>query len=181
MWPFNRKKKKQLRELKEVSSAFAIIGEMNRRGLIHWQVKDKLLLIEESLALLQLSQGEKGFRKFLEQVAQWQNYQLISETYDRQRINVEAKAVREAESVPGKVLTADDIQRIRLNARNSLQFIDPDEIKSLITEFDIMVIRATARSVNEATEENGQLLALGHYDGKQLEMAMYDDIKDTLT
>ncbi len=180
MWPFNRKKKKQLRELKEVSSAFAIIGEMNRRGLIHWQVKDKLLLIEESLALLQLAQGEKGFRKFLEQVAQWQNYQLISETYDRQRINAETKAVREAENVSGKVLTADDIQRIRLNARNSLQFIDPDEIKSLITEFDIMVIRATARSADEATEENGQLLALGHYDGKQLEMAMYDDIKNTL-
>lgn len=180
MWPFNRKKKKQLRELKEVSSVFAIIGEMNRRGLIHWQVKDKLLLIEESLALLQLAQGEKGFRKFLEQVAQWQNYQLISETYDRQRINAETKAVREAENVSGKVLTADDIQRIRLNARNSLQFIDPDEIKSLITEFDIMVIRATARSADEATEENGQLLALGHYDGKQLEMAMYDDIKNTL-
>ena len=180
MWPFNRKKKKQLRELKEVSSAFAIIGEMNRRGLIHWQVKDKLLLIEESLALLQLAQGEKGFRKFLEQVAQWQNYQLISETYDRQRINAEAKAVREAESVPGKVLTADDIQRIRLNARNTLQFIDPDEIKSLITEFDIMVIRAAARSADEAVEENGQLLALGHYDGKQLEMAMYDDIKNAL-
>lgn len=180
MWPFNRKKKKQLRELKEVSSAFAIIGEMNRRGLIHWQVKDKLLLIEESLALLQLAQGEKGFRKFLEQVAQWQNYQLISETYDRQRINAETKAVREAENVSGKVLTADDIQRIRLNARNSLQFIDPDEIKSLITEFDIMVFRATARSADEATEENGQLLALGHYNGKQLEMAMYDDIKNTL-
>ncbi len=180
MWPFNRKKKKQLRELKEVSSAFAIIGEMNRRGLIHWQVKDKLLLIEESLALLQLAQGEKGFRKFLEQVAQWQNYQLISETYDRQRINAETKAVREAENVSGKVLTADDIQRIRLNARNTLQFIDPDEIKSLITEFDIMVIRATARSADEAAEESDQLLALGHYDGKQLEMAMYDDIKNTL-
>ncbi len=180
MWPFNRKKKKQLRELKETSTAFAIISEMNRRGLIHWQVKDKILLIEESLALIQLAQGEKGFRKFLELLAQWQNYQLISDAYDHQRINVETKAVREAESVAGRVLTADDIQRIRLNARDSLQIIDPEEIKSLITEFDIMIIRAAAQSAAEATESNGLLLAVGHYDGTKLEMAMFEDIKDTL-
>ena len=30
------------------------------------------------------------------------------------------------------------------------------------------------------TEENGQLLAVGHYDGEKLEMAMYDEVKSSL-
>ena len=47
MWnPFKRKNKK-LRELRQFSTAFAILTELSRRGLIHWQVKDKMLLIEE--------------------------------------------------------------------------------------------------------------------------------------
>ena len=37
-----------------------------------------------------------------------------------------------------------------------------------------------ATSVNQATESNGQLLAVGHYDGEKVEMAMYDDIKHNL-
>lgn len=182
MWPFRRRKnKQQLRELSKLSTAFAILGEFNRRGLLHWQAKDKILLIEESLALVELSQGEQAFRRFLEQAAQWQNYQLISEAYERQRIDIEAKAVREAEAKEGKVITAADIQRIRLNARNDMHTIDPNKLKSLIKEFDIMVIRASATSSASATQENGQLLAVGHYDGDKLEMAMYEDVKSELT
>lgn len=182
MWLFKKSKnKKQLRELNNLSAAFAIIGEMNRRGLIHWQVKDKMLLIEESLAIVELQQGEQGFRRFLEHAAQWQNYQLLQEAYEQQRIDVETKAVREAESKEGRVLTNADIQRIRLNARSNMHTIDPDSLKSLIKEFDIMVIRATAISAESATQENGLLLAVGHYDGEKLEMAMYDDVKDVLT
>jgi len=182
MWPFKKSKnKKQLRELNNLSAAFAIVGEMERRGLIHWQVKDKMLLIEESLAIVELSQGEDGFRRFLEQVAAWQNYQLLQEAYEQQRISVESQAVREAEQKVGRVLTNADIQRIRLNARNDMQLIEPDKMKNLIKEFDIMVIRATAISADTATESNGQLLAVGHFDGEKLEMAMYDDVKDVLT
>ena len=182
MWPFSKnKKKQQLRELNNLSTAFAIIGEMNRRGLLHWQVKDKTLLIEESLAIVELAQGEQGFRRFLEHVAQWQNYQLISEAYEQQRIDIEAKAVREAENKLGKVLTKYDIERIRQNARNDMQTIDPNQLSGLIKDFDIMIIRAKAQSEATATQENGLLLAVGHYDGEKLEMAMYDDVKSVLT
>ena len=59
--------------------------------------------------------------------------------------------------------------------------IDPNKLKSLIKEFDIMVIRASATSSASATQENGQLLAVGHYDGDKLEMAMYEDVKSELT
>lgn len=181
MWNiFKRKKKKQLKELNQLSQAFAIITEFGRRGLIHWQVKDKILLIEESLAVVQMAQGEEAFKRFLNHAANWQNFRLIRDAYDQTRIDFEAQAVREAQQKEGNLSKA-DIQRIRQNARSRLGVIPVELLPGLIKEFDIMVIRANAPSTKAATEENGQLLALGHYDGKQVEMAMYDDIKHNLT
>ena len=183
-WPFKRKNKHQsklLKELGDVSEAFAIVEKFNRCGLIHWQAKDKVLLIEESLATIALAQGEKGFRRFLGNTAQWQNFQLLTEAYEQQkRIAIEAQAVRDANNKWGKILTPADIQRIRQQARNEMIMIDPHKLKNLIREFDIMIIRADAQSGEHTTQENGQLLALGHYDGKKLEMAMYDDVKAML-
>lgn len=179
MWKiFKRKKNKQLKELNQLTTAFAIINEFNRRGLVHWQTKDKILLIEESLAVLQLAQGEEGFRNFLDHAALWQNYQLIRDAYEAKRIEIETKAVREAQKQVGN-LTNTDIQRIRQNARAKMDMIPPEKL-DMIREFDIMVIRANAISPQTAKEENGQLLALGHYDGSKVEMAMYDDIKHNL-
>jgi len=180
MWNiFKRKKKKQMKELTQLSQAFAIITEFNRRGLIHWQTKDKILLIEESLAVVQMAQGEERFRNFLNHVANWQNFRLIRDAYDQARIDLEAKAVREAQKKEGNLSKA-GIQRIRQNARSRMDVIPTEQLPGLIREFDIMIIRANAISPQTAKEENGQLLALGHFDGKQVEMAMYDDIKHNL-
>lgn len=180
MWNiFKRKKKKQLKELTQLSQAFAIITEFNRRGLIHWQTKDKILLIEESLAVVQMAQGEERFRNFLNHAANWQNFRLIRDAYDQARVDFEAQAVREAQQKEGNLSKA-DIQRIRQNARSRMDVIPTEQLPGLIREFDIMIIRANAISPQTAKEENGQLLALGHFDGKQVEMAMYDDIKHNL-
>ena len=180
MWNiFKRKKKKQLKELTQLSQAFAIITEFNRRGLIHWQTKDKILLIEESLAVVQMAQGEERFRNFLNHAANWQNFRLIRDAYDQTRVDFEVQAVREAQQKEGNLSKA-DIQRIRQNARSRMDVIPTEQLPGLIREFDIMIIRANAISPQTAKEENGQLLALGHFDGKQVEMAMYDDIKHNL-
>ena len=80
------KKNKQLKELQALSASFAILDEFARRGILHYHAtvpagspagkKHGSLLIEESLATIQLVQGAEAFRHFLEQVAQWQNYRL---------------------------------------------------------------------------------------------------------
>ena len=69
--------------------------------------------------------------------------------------------------------------RIRQEARENMPML-PIEQLDYIKEFDIFVVRAGAPSVQDATEESGQLLALGHYDGKKVEMALYEDIKYNL-
>lgn len=183
---------KQIKKLNALVTQFAILGEFSRRGLLHYHKGDSnggTLLIEESLATIKLAEGEKGFKHFLTQVSQWQNYQLLQEAYDAHRIDIEAKAVREARKKYA-CLTKADIQRIRQNARDNMSELDHATILgSNPLEFDLFIIRANAPSAEEALNslpegegsgDAGQLLALGHWDGNTLEMALYDDIKHNL-
>lgn len=175
MWnPFKRKNK-HLKELHDLAQMNAILEKLSRRGLIFWREKDNILLIEECFVVLKSAEGREGFLKFLKQVAVWQNAKLINEAYEAHRINVETAAVRTAQNQFAN-LTKADIQRIRQEARVNMPEL-PIEKLDYIKEFDIFVVRSNVLSAKEATEEGGQLLALGHYDGEKVEMAMYDDIK----
>lgn len=181
--PFRKKskgKKARMRESANVSEAFAIIDKFSRFNFIFWQVKNRMLLIEESLALVELGLGADKFKDFLKKVCAWQNFKLINEAYEQRRIEIEAAAVRSAQEKSEKPLSDADILRIRQHSRTFMEQIPLDHLPGLIREFDILVIRASATSADSATEENGQLLAVGHYDGEKLEMAMYDDVKSSL-
>lgn len=199
------KKKNQFKSLRDYVATFAILDEFASRGIIHYHAtvptgspggakRGGSLLIEESLATLKLAEGAEGFKHFLEQVTAWQNYKLLQDAYETHRIDTEAKAVRDAKALllregRGGSLSKTDIQRIRQNARTNMEPIATvtDGFPS-VQEFDLFIIRATAPSAEEALNSlpreagrgSGQLLALGHWDGKNLEMALYDDIKNNL-
>ena len=181
--PFRKKgkgKKARMRESAKVLEAFAIIEDFSRGNLIFWQVKNRMLLIREPLALFELGLGADKFKDFLKTVCDWQNFKLISEAYEQKRIEIEAAAVRKAQEESGAPMTDADVLRIRQHARSSMEQIPLEQLPNLIREFDILIIRESAPSADTATEENGQLLAIGHYDGEKLEMAMYDDVKSSL-
>ena len=181
MWnPFKRfgKKKQMFKELKDIAFVISVFDKFERIGFITWRQKDKILIIEESLTLMKLAEGKKGFQTFLNQAALWQNERIISEAYETRRINVETDAVRKAQKDYAN-LTKADIHRIRQEARENMTMIPPKQL-DCIKEFDIFVVRANTPSAQDATAESGQLLALGHYDGEKVEMAMYDDIKHNL-
>lgn len=182
MWnPFKRnREKKATKMLKNISSLYGSFKKWERAGLFHWQVKGKTLLLEQSFAISVMSQGEKTFKKFLELLAQFKNAELVNDAYDQQRIELETAAVRKAQEQTKTKLTDIDIQRIRQNAREDMQHIDMKSIMDAIHEFDIMIIRSNAISSADATQEGGQLVAVGHFDGKKVEMAMWDEIKDDL-
>ena len=179
MWNLlKNKKKKTEKELRDLSAVFSILDEFEKRGVIHWQRKNKVLLIEEVLGTLKVAEGRDGFLRFLNQVSMWQNHRLLAEAYESLRLKVETEAVRKARA-QFAMLTKADMQRIRQNARENMEMIPPERL-DCIKEFDIFVVRANAPSAQEATEESGQLLALGHFDGEKVEMAMYDEIKHNL-
>lgn len=175
MWNPFRSKNKKLKELQDLAAMTAIFEKLSRREVIFWRKRDNILIIEEYFAMLKLAEGREGFLKFLNQVATWQNNILIQESYAARSLTFETEAVRKAQR-QFTSLTKADIQRIRQNARDNMPVI-PIEQLDCIKEFDIFVVRASAPSAQDATEENGQLLALGHYDGEKVEMAMYDDVK----
>ena len=178
MWnPFKRKNKK-LKELQDLAAMTAIFEKWSRQGVIFWRKKDNILIIEEYLAKLKMAEGREGFLKFLNQVATWQNSILIQEAYAAHCLKVETDAVRKAQRKYAS-LTKVDIMRIRQESRENMPMLPIDQLE-YIKEFDIFVVRSNAPSAQEATEEGGQLLALGHYDGEKVEMAMYDDIKHIL-
>lgn len=183
MWnPFKRHRaKKALKTQNSLTIVIATIKKWEKAGLIYWQVKGKTLLIEQSLATVMMAQGGKLFKKFLDIAALLKNSELLSDAYEQQRITIETQAVREAQEKTSSKLTDADIQRIRLNARENMQHIDMKSILDAIYEFDIMIIRSSAISSADATQEGGDLVAVGHFDGKKVEMAMWDEIKNDLT
>ena len=183
MWNLFRSKnkkrqKKALQNLRDLHEMVGILDEWAMYGLIFWRRKDKLLIIEETVALIKLAEGRKGFLNFLNQIAVWQSSKLIDEAYETHSIKVETEAVRKAQRKYAN-LTKADIMRIRHNARENMPFISPEQL-DCIKEFDIFVVRASAPSAQEATEASGQLLAVGHFDGEKVEMAMYDEVKHNL-
>ena len=54
--------------------------------------------------------------------------------------------------------------------------INPDTLP-LVKEFDIFIIRDSAPTAVDASVDNGQLVAVGHFDGSKIEMEMWEDIK----
>ena len=178
MWNPFRRKNKHLKEVQDLAAMIGIFEILSRRGVVFWRQKDKILIIEEYFAMLKIAEGREGFLKFLNQVAVWQSSKLIDEAYEAHRIKVETDAVRKAQRKYAN-LTKADIMRIRQEARENMQML-PIEQLEYIKEFDIFVVRANAPSAQEATEESGQLLALGHFDGEKVEMAMYDEVKHNL-
>ena len=173
-------RKKAVNALKDLSEITALFKKWERSGLFYWQVKGKTLLLEQSLAISIMSLGPENFKKYLDLLAQFKNAELIGNAYEQQRIDLETAAVRDAQEKTSSKLTDADIQRIRQNARENMQHIDMKSILDAINEFDIMIIRSSAISSADATKEGGELVAVGHFDGKKVEMAMWDEIKNDL-
>ena len=178
MWNPFRRKNKHLKEVQDLAAMIGIFEILSRRGVVFWRKKDNILIIEEYFAMLKMAEGREGFLKFLNQVAVWQSSKLIDEAYEAHSIKVETDAVRKAQRKYAN-LTKADIMRIRQEARENMPML-PLEQLDYIKEFDIFVVRASAPSAQDATEASGQLLALGHYDGEKVEMAMYDEVKHNL-
>lgn len=174
------KRKKAVNALKDLSTVTALFKKWERSGLLYWQVKGKTLLLEHSLAVSIMSLGPEKFKKFLDLLAQFKNAELIGNAYEQQRIELETAAVRDVQEKTSGKLTDADIQRIRQNARENMQHIDMKSILDAIHEFDIMIIRSSAISSADATQEGGELVAVGHFDGRKVEMAMWDEIKNDL-
>ena len=171
--------RKKNKVLASVSNAFAALDGLQEKGLILWMHKDHYLLIAEPLAIYVMTFGAEFFKWFLFSVADWQNFKNLQAAYDQERVRLEGEAIRQ-EALQHDQLTMADLDRIRRNAREQIREINPDTIPQL-TEFDIFIIRESAPTAVDASVENGQLVAVGHFDGSKIEMEMWEDIMHNFT
>lgn len=178
IWNFILSGFKGRRLQKRMLQGFAALDRIERKGLLTWMREGRYLLLEQTFATSILATGKKEAKNIFTMVALWQNFHIFLEAAEQIRLETELAAVRKAQKEHPS-LTKEDIRRIRLNARNNMPELDPDKI-DYVREFDLFVIRSSAPSAQDATEENGQLVALGHFDGKELQMAMYEDVKYNL-
>lgn len=178
IWNFLLSGLKGRRMQEKMLQGFAALDKMEKKGILTWMRKGRYLLLEEPFAISILATGKKEAKNIFTMIALWQNFHIFLEAAEQVRMETELEAVRKAQKEHPS-LTNEDIRRIRMNARNNMPELDPDKI-DYIREFDLFVIRSSAPSAQDATEENGQLVALGHFDGKELQMAMYEDVKYNL-
>lgn len=178
IWNFLLSGLKGRRMQEKMLQGFAALDKIEKKGILTWMRKGRYLLLEEPFAISILATGKKGAKSIFTIIALWQNFHIFLEAAEQVRMETELEAVRKAQKEHPS-LTNEDIRRIRMNARNNMPELDPDKI-DYIREFDLFVIRSSAPSAQDATEENGQLVALGHFDGRELQMAMYEDVKYNL-
>lgn len=178
IWNFLLSGLKGRRMQEKMLQGFAALDKIEKKGILTWMRKGRYLLLEEPFAISILATGKKEAKNIFTMIALWQNFHIFLEAAEQVRMETELEAVRKAQKEHPS-LTNEDIRRIRMNARNNMPELDPDKI-DYIREFDLFVIRSSAPSAQDATEENGQLVALGHFDGRELQMAMYEDVKYNL-
>lgn len=178
IWNFLLSGLKGRRMQEKMLQGFAALDKIEKKGILTWMRKGRYLLLDEPFAISILATGKKGAKNIFTMIALWQNFHIFLEAAEQVRMETELEAVRKAQKEHPS-LTNEDIRRIRMNARNNMPELDPDKI-DYIREFDLFVIRSSAPSAQDATEENGQLVALGHFDGRELQMAMYEDVKYNL-
>lgn len=169
----------KIKNLAVVSEVFAGLEGLQEKGLILWMHKDHYLLIAEPLAVYVMAFGATFFKSFLYCIIDWQNYKNLQAAYEQERVRLEGEAIRREASRHDR-LTMDDLDRIRRNAREQMHEINTDTLP-LVKEFDIFIIRESAPTAVDASVENGQLVAVGHFDGSKIEMEMWEDIKHNFT
>ena len=170
------KEKKTLKELQDLAEMMVIFKELTNHGVIFWSKKDKILIIEEHIVMLKMSEERESFLKFLNQIAIWQHDALIKEAYEELCLRAENEAIRDAQcnikrNTKNKypLLSKADIQKIRQEIRDKMPFIALGGF-DCIEEFDIFIVKANAPLNQNVIKNSNKLIALGHFDGEKVEI-----------
>lgn len=167
-WRSRRKKN----DLKNLAQSIDLVDKLIGANQIFWFKEKNQFIIDERLALIFLFDKVK-WTGFLNMLLLYAQYQYTYDATIKKKQEIEKKAVSEVYK-QNPDLTESDIQRIRNNAIDNISEMEIEVLK----EIDFAIVRKDAPIVSRATEENGQLLVVGHYDSeKNLEMANWEEVK----
>ena len=170
--PLYWRSRRNRNNLKSLAQSIDVVDKLIGANQIFWFKEKNQFIIDERLALFFLLDKVK-WTGFLNMLLLYAQYQYTYDATIKKKQEIEKKAVSEAYK-QNQDLTESDIQRIRNNAIYDMSEIEIEVLK----EIDFAIVRKDAPVVSRATEENGQLLVVGHYDSeKNLEMANWEEVK----
>lgn len=170
--PLYWRSRRNRKNLKSLAQSIDLVDKLIGANQIFWFKEKNQFIIDERLALIFLFDKVK-WTGFLNMLLLYAQYQYTYDATIKKKQEIEKKAVSEAYK-QNPDLTESDIQRIRNNAIENVSEMEIEVLK----EIDFAIVRKDAPIVSRATEENGQLLVVGHYDSeKNLEMANWEEVK----
>lgn len=170
--PLYWRSRRNRKNLKSLAQSIDVVDKLIGANQIFWFKEKNQFIIDERLALFFLLDKVK-WTGFLNMLLLYAQYQYTYDATLKKKQEIEKKAVSEAYK-QNPDLTESDIQRIRNNAIENVSEMEIEVLK----EIDFAIVRKDAPIVSRATEENGQLLVVGHYDSeKNLEMANWEEVK----
>lgn len=177
-----RRQRKETAALSALSSAFDSLAKLERGGLITFDVKNRRLFIEESLASVMLV-SPLNWQNFIQNVFLWLYWRQCREAWESFMLKEEMKSVHRAQRKYA-VLKHADIMRIRQARRDEIAQADMQPPK--VEPFEFFVIRNKVESKDEKDKRDipsGEILAVGNYDYDRdsLIMADWHDVQNFIS
>ena len=186
-WRERREEKRKLKELAAFASGFKTMDQMADSGLLAWNMKQRQLFIDSSLAFLMMRDA-RSWTNFINNVFLWQYSKECERAWADFFLKEELAAVRKYKSEHrGRVVTRADVNRIREARRAEILQTDMQQPKVEAFEFFVVAPPDMEKLKNEKIEELkqqpvGRLVSVGHYDPatEQMEMALWSDVEPLL-
>lgn len=186
-WKERREQRRRLKELSAFASGFKTMDQMADSGLLAWNMKQRQLFIDSSLAFLMMRDA-RSWTNFINNVFLWQYSKECERAWADFFLKEELAAVRRYKSEHrGRVVTRADVNRIREARRAEILQTDMQQPKVEAFEFFVVAppdLDGQWSTVNGQSNNApvGRLVSVGHYDPatEQMEMALWSDVEPLL-
>ena len=181
-WKERREQRRRLKELQAFAGGFKTMDQMEDKGLLAWNMKQRQLFIDSSLAYVMMARGAETWKNFVNNVYLWQYSKECERAWADFFLKEELKAVRDYKSQHrGTVVTRADVNRIREARR--MEILQSDMEAPKIKGFEFFIVAPpkldTQDSPRVSSSPVGELVAVGHYepDTEQMEMATWEEVR----
>lgn len=181
-WRERREEKRKLKELAAFASGFKTMDQMADSGLLAWNMKQRQLFIDSSLAFLMMRNVD-SWTNFINNVFLWQYSKECERAWADFFLKEELAAVRKYKSEHrGTVVTRADVDRVREARRAEILQSDMDAPK--VKGFEFFIVSPPDLSDTSVSNGSpvGKLISVGHYDpdSGRMEMELWSVVEPLL-
>lgn len=157
------KSRKQLKKLHNIGSVFHALNELEKGGMLSFDINNRRLFIEEPLALVMMTGGAKKWENFIGNCFVWLYHRQCSEAWDQYIKTEELDAVRVA-SKQYAAMTRADVERVRRVRRDEIMEgdIEPPKVEG----FEFFVVRSVNQRPPTPSHLRGGASCSGYYEGR---------------